>query len=67
MMDDVSLFWSLSFAVTAREFTVIGGFDEDYLGYGAEDTDVGQRLARSGGRLLFVGGGGSRSPVPPQS
>ena len=38
------------------DLTAIGGFDEDYVGYGAEDTDFGQRLARSGGRLLFVGG-----------
>ncbi len=69
-VDDVSLFWSLSFAVTARDFTRIGGFDEDYLGYGAEDTDFGQRLARSGGQLLFVGGAGAvhqyhPSPSPP--
>jgi N-acetylglucosaminyl-diphospho-decaprenol L-rhamnosyltransferase len=69
-VDDVSLFWSLSFAVTARDFTAIGGFDEAYAGYGAEDTDFGQRLARSGGRLLFVGGAGAvhqyhPSPSPP--
>ncbi len=68
--DDMSLFWSLSFAVTARDFTGIGGFDEDYVGYGAEDTDFGQRLAHSGGRLLFVGGAGAvhqyhPSPSPP--
>ncbi|HET7820973.1 MAG TPA: galactosyltransferase-related protein, partial [Ornithinibacter sp.] len=58
-VDDASLFWSLSFAVTARDFTAIGGFDEAYAGYGAEDTDFGQRLVRSGGRLLFVGGAGA--------
>jgi GT2 family glycosyltransferase len=58
-VDDLSLFWSLSFAVTARHFTVIGGFDEDYLGYGGEDTDFGQRLGRSGGALRFVGGAGT--------
>ena len=70
VVDDVTLFWSLSFAVTARDFTLVGGFDEDYLGYGAEDTDFGQRLARSGGQLLFVGGAGAvhqyhPSPSPP--
>ena len=66
----MSLFWSLSFAVTAQDFVLVGGFDEDYLGYGAEDTDFGQRLARSGGQLLFVGGAGAihqyhPSPSPP--
>lgn len=69
-VDDVSLFWSLSFAVSARDFTTIGGFDEDYVGYGAEDTDFGQRLSRSQGHLLFIGGAGGvhqyhPSPSPP--
>ncbi|WP_240917588.1 glycosyltransferase family 2 protein [Phycicoccus sp. HDW14] len=70
MVDDVTLFWSLSFAVTADDVARIGGFDERYAGYGAEDTDVGQRLARAGGRLLFVGGAEAvhqfhPSPSPP--
>ncbi|WP_392544433.1 glycosyltransferase family 2 protein [Oryzobacter telluris] len=59
VVDDVTLFWSLSFAVSARDLTSLGGFDEAYVGYGAEDTDVGQRLRRAGGRLLFVGGAGA--------
>lgn len=53
---DVRLFWSLSFAVTARHWQRLGGFSEDYTGYGAEDTDFGQRLAASGGDLLWTGG-----------
>lgn len=70
VVDDVTLFWSLSFAVTAADLAALGGFDEGYVGYGAEDTDVGQRLARAGGRLLFVGGAGAvhqwhPSPSPP--
>ncbi|QKE82543.1 galactosyltransferase-related protein [Arthrobacter sp. NEB 688] len=70
VVDDVNLFWSLSFAVTASDLAALGGFDEGYVGYGAEDTDVGQRLARAGGRLLFVGGAGAvhqwhPSPNPP--
>jgi GT2 family glycosyltransferase len=70
VVDDVTLFWSLSFAVTAQDFTAIGGFDEDYVGYGGEDTDFGQRLTRAGGRLLFVGGAPAvhqyhASPTPP--
>lgn len=70
VVDDVTLFWSLSFAVSARDFATVGGFDEDYLGYGAEDTDFGQRLSRSQGDLLFIGGAGGvhqyhPSPAPP--
>ncbi len=33
------LFWSLNFAIPAELFGRIGGFDENYAGYGAEDTD----------------------------
>lgn len=37
------LFWSLAFGLTAESFNHIGGFCEDYTGYGAEDTDFGFR------------------------
>jgi N-acetylglucosaminyl-diphospho-decaprenol L-rhamnosyltransferase len=53
---DVRLFWSLSFAVTSRDWARLGGFDECYVGYGAEDTDLGQRLRAAGGELWWVGG-----------
>jgi GT2 family glycosyltransferase len=53
---DVRLFWSLSFALTTRDWVTLGGFDESYTGYGAEDTDFGQRLATAQGGLLWVGG-----------
>lgn len=33
------LFWSLNFACTRKVFKHIGGFNEDFKGYGAEDTD----------------------------
>ena len=33
------LFWSLNFALSRSCFHQIGGFDTDYQGYGAEDTD----------------------------
>lgn len=33
------LFWSLTFAITRQNFEKIGGFDTQYQGYGAEDTD----------------------------
>lgn len=54
--DDVRLFWSLSFAIVAAQWERLGGFSEDYRGYGAEDTDFAQRLSVAGGTLLWVGG-----------
>ena len=53
---DHNLFWSLSCAVTASVWRALGGFHEGYVGYGAEDTDLG-RVARSRGvDLVWVGG-----------
>jgi len=53
---DPDLFWSLSCAVTPSTWRAIGGFHEGYVGYGAEDTDLG-RLARSREvDLVWVGG-----------
>ncbi|MET2011213.1 galactosyltransferase-related protein [Microbacterium chocolatum] len=54
--DDYALFWSLSFAVTPRVWEVIGGFDEAYEGYGAEDTDFAFRARDRGVGLTWVGG-----------
>ena len=53
---DLRLFWSLSFATTAESWRCIGGFDEEYVGYGAEDTDFGQRLGAARGTALWLGG-----------
>jgi GT2 family glycosyltransferase len=50
------LFWSLGFAVRRQTFERIGGFDAGFVGYGAEDTDVGFRAAVAGVPLLFVAG-----------
>ncbi len=50
------LFWSLAFAVRRSRFTALGGFDERFSGYGAEDTDFGFRADAAGVPLLFVGG-----------
>lgn len=36
---DYGAFWSLCFAIMHSQFEQIGGFDTDYVGYGAEDTD----------------------------
>ena len=38
--DRYELFWTLSFALTRPLFEQLGGLDERYQGYGAEDTDL---------------------------
>lgn len=50
------LFWSLSFAVTPLTHSRVGGFDDGYRGYGAEDTDYAMRAAANGVSLYWVGG-----------
>ena len=49
------LFWSLAFAVRAATYDRLGGFDEAFSGYGAEDTDLAFR-ADSGRRADPVPG-----------
>jgi len=50
------LFWSLSFATTARDWARFGGFCEEYRGYGGEDTDLAATVRSLGGELFWVGG-----------
>ncbi|KGI70597.1 glycosyltransferase family 2 protein [Mycolicibacterium rufum] len=50
------LFWSLSFAVSVATWRRLGGFCEDYAGYGGEDTDLGAVAAARGIPLYWVGG-----------
>jgi GT2 family glycosyltransferase len=45
---DPDLFWSLSFAVSAGGWRRVGGFREEYVGYGAEDTDFGHLAVARG-------------------
>ena len=52
----VELFWSLSFAVRPEVHARIGGFDEGYAGYGAEDTDYAFRAREAGVPLHWAGG-----------
>ena len=52
----VELFWSLAFAVEPEVHACIGGFDEGYAGYGAEDTDYAFRARAAGVGLSWVGG-----------
>jgi N-acetylglucosaminyl-diphospho-decaprenol L-rhamnosyltransferase len=50
-------FWSLNFAVRRDTYIErIGGFDEDYRGYGIGDTDFAMRAARAGVPVAWVGG-----------
>jgi GT2 family glycosyltransferase len=67
---DHNLFWSLSFAVHAQLWRELGGFCEQYRGYGGEDTDFGQLAANHGIALTWVGGAWAYhqyhpSPDPP--
>ena len=50
------LFWSLAFGIRRTSFDTLGGFDERFEGYGAEDTDFGFRAATQGLPLRFLGG-----------
>ncbi|WP_371740782.1 glycosyltransferase [Frigoribacterium sp. CFBP 13712] len=53
---EYALFWSLSFALTARAWRSGPRFDERYVGYGGEDTDFAFAFRRAGRPLVWVGG-----------
>lgn len=53
---DMNLFWSLSVALTPATWARVGGFCEDYIGYGGEDTDLGRIADARGVDLVWVGG-----------
>jgi GT2 family glycosyltransferase len=52
---DPDLFWSLSFALSAEAWDRAGGFCEDYVGYGGEDTDFARVVLDAGLDLGWVG------------
>ncbi|MCF6377406.1 galactosyltransferase-related protein [Nocardioides KLBMP 9356] len=52
---DPDLFWSLSFACSVEAWHGLGGFCEDYVGYGGEDTDFARTIAASDLDLGWVG------------
>lgn len=52
---DPALFWSLSFALSARVWESTGGFCEEYVGYGGEDTDFARLVVESGAELGWDG------------
>ncbi len=47
-------FWSLIFAIQKQTFETIGGFDESFTGYGAEDTDFAMMFHQADVQLIFV-------------
>lgn len=53
---DYDLFWSLSFALPARSWEAVGGFCEQYRGYGGEDTDFARCIRSRGIPMRWVGG-----------
>ena len=53
------LFWSLAFGIRRSAFERLGGFDERFSGYGAEDTDFGFRAKEAAIPLMFLGGAGA--------
>lgn len=50
------LFWSLSFAIRRVDFEALGGFCEDFVGYGGEDTDLAFTARKLGMPFSWVGG-----------
>jgi GT2 family glycosyltransferase len=56
---NAGLFWSLAFGIRRDRFEALGGFDEEFTGYGAEDTDFGFRAREAGTESLFMGGPGA--------
>ena len=50
---DYRCFWSLNFAMRAATFAKLGGFDEQYVGYGGEDTDFGRVVQTAGVPMLW--------------
>jgi GT2 family glycosyltransferase len=51
---DHLLFWSLIFAIKKQTFEKVGGFDESFTGYGAEDTDFAMMFHHAGVKHIFV-------------
>ncbi|WP_040577986.1 galactosyltransferase-related protein [Methylopila sp. M107] len=56
---NAGLFWSLAFGIRRLRFQALGGFDEAFTGYGAEDTDFGFRAKAAGLQLVLMAGPGA--------
>ena len=53
---NAGLFWSLAFGIRKSTFEKVGGFEERFEGYGAEDTDFGFRAQQYHVELWLLGG-----------
>jgi GT2 family glycosyltransferase len=65
--ENPDLFWSLSFALPVPAWQMVGGFWEDYVGYGGEDTDFAAAADRAGLAMWWVGGADSYHQHHPAS
>ncbi|MDQ3737873.1 MAG: glycosyltransferase [Actinomycetota bacterium] len=54
--DHHELFWSLNFAVGRARWDQFGGFDEGFVGYGGEDTDLALRARSLGAPMAWPPG-----------
>jgi GT2 family glycosyltransferase len=54
--EDYRCFWSLNFAMHREDWKRSGGLDENYRGYGGEDTDYGKTLYSKGIPIWWVRG-----------
>ena len=50
------LLWSVAFGMRASTFRQVGGFDNEYVGYGAEDTDFAFQARARGTGIMLLGG-----------
>ena len=46
-------FWSLVFCIHRNTFNEAGGFDDNFTGYGGEDTDFAERFTNKGCKLVM--------------
>ncbi|WP_062229157.1 glycosyltransferase family 2 protein [Aureimonas frigidaquae] len=54
--EDSGELWGLSFALAASEWAALGGMDEAFTGYGAEETDFAARVGAAGLPVYWTAG-----------
>jgi len=47
-----SIGWTAAYSVSKSLLTLIGGFDDSFIGWGAEDTDLSYRLYKEGANFI---------------